>query len=181
MATIFDSFQEPGGWSTFSIWGAMLGAAATPFMRILSERRQPPLTLGRALLELLLCLLSGGVTERHTLPAVGLALVECVDRLFPKQAASFLAHGASLRARFGELLRDGRAVIVLPSILAPAPHHHENLLRFPSTSQTGLFNVMELPATAVPLGLSSEGLPLGCQVVAARGADHVSIAVASAL
>ena len=42
------------------------------------------------------------------------------------------------------------------------------------TRNAGLWNVMELPATAVPLGLSTEGLPLGCQLVAGSGADHVS-------
>jgi len=37
---------------------------------------------------------------------------------------------------------------------------------------------MELPATQVPLGLDDRGLPLGVQVIAARGNDHLTIAVA---
>jgi hypothetical protein len=86
----------------------------------------------------------------------------------PCQRAAFIASGARLQARLDDL--------------GPAPHHHENLLRFPSISQTGLFNVMQLPATAVPVGLSTaECLPLGCQVVAGTGHDRVSIAVACAL
>ena len=40
---------------------------------------------------------------------------------------------------------------------------------------------MELPATQVPLGLDSEGLPMGIQVVAAEGEDHRTIAIAMAL
>lgn len=100
----------------------------------------------------------------------------------PCQRAAFIASGARLQARLDDLLSDGNAVLVLPSLLGPAPHHHENLLRFPSISQTGLFNVMQLPATAVPVGLSTaECLPLGCQVVAGTGHDRVSIAVACAL
>jgi fatty acid amide hydrolase 2 len=43
---------------------------------------------------------------------------------------------------------------------------------------TGILNVLELPATQVPLGLNAEGLPLGVQVAAIHGNDHVSIAVA---
>ena len=43
---------------------------------------------------------------------------------------------------------------------------------------TAIFNVMELPSTQVPLGLGSEGLPLGCQVVARHFQDHRSVAVA---
>ncbi len=37
---------------------------------------------------------------------------------------------------------------------------------------------MELPVTAVPLGLNASGLPLGVQVVGAPEADHRTIAVA---
>jgi fatty acid amide hydrolase 2 len=40
---------------------------------------------------------------------------------------------------------------------------------------------MELPVTAVPLGLDGGGLPLGVQVAAVHGHDHVTIAVAQAL
>jgi fatty acid amide hydrolase 2 len=46
---------------------------------------------------------------------------------------------------------------------------------------TAIFNVMELPVTAVPLGLSREELPLGVQVAALHGNDHLTIAVALAL
>ena len=69
----------------------------------------------------------------------------------------------------------------LGSASTPAPRHHENLLRFTDAAQTGLFNVMELPATAVPLGTGSGHLPLGCQVVAGFGHDRLSLAVAIAL
>jgi Asp-tRNA(Asn)/Glu-tRNA(Gln) amidotransferase A subunit family amidase len=46
---------------------------------------------------------------------------------------------------------------------------------------TAIMNVLELPATSVPLGLGARGLPLGVQVVAAHGQDHLTIAVALAL
>jgi fatty acid amide hydrolase 2 len=44
-----------------------------------------------------------------------------------------------------------------------------------------LFNLLGLPATAVPLGLNPQGLPLGVQVAAGRNRDHVAIAVAMEL
>ena len=93
----------------------------------------------------------GGASSRHTLPAIGLALVEELDALFPSVRQLMLRRGDALRARFDALLSDGRTVLLVPSLLTPAPRHHENLLRFPDAAQTGLFNVMQLPATAVPL------------------------------
>jgi len=45
----------------------------------------------------------------------------------------------------------------------------------------GIINVMELPSTLVPLGLSEDGKPFGVQVVANHGNDHLCIAVAAAL
>jgi fatty acid amide hydrolase 2 len=44
-----------------------------------------------------------------------------------------------------------------------------------------IFNALELPVTQVPLGLGSRGLPLGIQVVAAHGRDHLTIRVAMEL
>ena len=40
------------------------------------------------------------------------------------------------------------------------------------------FNLAQLPVTQVPLGLDRRGLPVGVQVAAGPGRDHVSIAVA---
>jgi fatty acid amide hydrolase 2 len=44
-----------------------------------------------------------------------------------------------------------------------------------------VFNLAAVPVTQVPLGLGSRGLPLGVQVAAGPGRDHVSIAVAMEL
>ena len=46
---------------------------------------------------------------------------------------------------------------------------------------TGIFNVLGLPVTQVPLGLGKKGLPLGIQVVAAHNNDRLAIAVAELL
>ena len=69
----------------------------------------------------------------------------------------------------------------LPSYSAPAPRHHAPLLRPFHFVYTGVVNVLGFPSTQVPLGLSSRGLPLGVQVIAAHGNDHLTIAVACAL
>ena len=72
----------------------------------------------------------------------------------------------------------------MPTLPVPAPRHGPLplLLRFADAGACGIWNVLRLPATAVPLGLTSEGgLPLGIQVVGAPGSDHLCIAVALAL
>lgn len=48
-------------------------------------------------------------------------------------------------------------------------------------SYWSLFNVLHVPATQVPLGLNSEGIPIGIQVVATRNRDRDCIAVAQEL
>jgi len=40
---------------------------------------------------------------------------------------------------------------------------------------------LSCPATAIPVGFSREGLPVGIQAVARSGSDHLTIAVAKHL
>jgi fatty acid amide hydrolase 2 len=73
-------------------------------------------------------------------------------------------------------------VLLYPSFSRPAPRHRlpllrQLLLRF-DYAYTALLNVMEIPVTQVPLGLNAHGLPLGVQVGARHGNDHLTIAVA---
>ncbi len=42
----------------------------------------------------------------------------------------------------------------------------------------GIFNIMGLPVTQCPLGLSEEGLPLGVQIVTGKLQDRLSLATA---
>jgi amidase len=44
----------------------------------------------------------------------------------------------------------------------------------------GLFSVLGLPSVVLPAGLTADGLPVGVQVVAPHGHDHVAVAFASA-
>jgi fatty acid amide hydrolase 2 len=46
---------------------------------------------------------------------------------------------------------------------------------------TGLFTTLGHPATSVPTGLNADGLPLGVQVVARHGMDHLTLACAEFL
>jgi fatty acid amide hydrolase 2 len=76
-------------------------------------------------------------------------------------------------------LRGG--VLLHPPFPRLAPRHRTTIAQPWLVSNTAVFNLLGLPATQVPLGLSRAGLPLGVQVVAAPGDDHVTIAVAREL
>ena len=42
----------------------------------------------------------------------------------------------------------------------------------------GIINALGLPSTQCPMGLSTEGLPTGVQVIANRNCDHLTIRIA---
>src|SRR5207253_1346724 len=68
-----------------------------------------------------------------------------------------------------------------PPYSRPAPRHHLPLLTPFDSAVTALWNVLGYPSTVVPLGFSDDGLPVAVQVVARRGLDHLSLAVAAAI
>jgi len=69
-------------------------------------------------------------------------------------------------------------VMLYPPYPSVAPRHVMPLLPPFNWVYTAIFNVMELPATQVPLGLDERGLPLGVQVASLHGQDVRTIAVA---
>lgn len=115
----------------------------------------------------------------HTLPAIALALLEKLPALFPGHTKKVLAHAERLRADLDATIGDG--VLLFPSYTKPAPRHHTPLLMPVQWQYTAVLNVMEVPATQVPLGLDELARPLGVQVVARHGGDHLTIAVANQL
>jgi len=159
----------------YAWWSATLSdASETSFRQLLGDGR--PLPIGR---ELLRWAFGRSV---HTLPALALAAMEDVWPFVPSEARvrELIAEGRAFRARLHEQL-GSRGVLLYPSHPRAAPRHHAPLLRPFDWSYTAIFNVMELPVTQVPMGLARAGVPLGVQVVAGDGRDHVAIAVACAL
>ena len=176
----FPPALQPEMRAAFDIWSAMLssGDGHTPFRTIIAQGRAG----GPAWIvwELLKLLLFGAAGSDHTLPALGLALVERVPELLPAPTEALRVRGVALRQQLTELLGDG--VMLYPTLPTVAPLHDGACARIMDSGATALWNVMELPVTAVPLGLGKcSQMPLGVQVVAAPGQDHKSIGVALAL
>ncbi|WP_437960903.1 amidase [Sorangium sp. So ce119] len=155
------------------IWTAMLAVAGgVTFRSLLGDGR--PVSLPRELARWSMR------RSAHTLPALGLTLLEDLGKRLPARIERAVELGKALRAelvaRIGE-----RGVMLYPTYPRPAPRHYAPLLPPFQWTYTAVLNVMEMPATQVPLGLNAEGLPLGVQVAAIHGNDHVTIAVAQHL
>ncbi len=158
--------------SSLAVWSALLAEAGGPsFAELLGQGTAIPVFR-----ELVAWLLG---RSDHTLPAIGLALVEKVPALLGDTTAAAIESAARLRKTLDEAI-GAHGVMLYPSYPRQAPRHGTPLLWPIQWAYTAVLNVMELPATQVPLGLSG-GLPLGVQVVARHGEDHRCLAVASEL
>ena len=157
---------------SLAIWSAMLSRAEDTSYRARLGQGRPISTP----LELLKWSVG---RSAHTLPSLGLAVLEQVQGLLPGDA-----HLVNLGARLRETLIDRigpSGVMLYPSYASPAPRHLKPLFPPINWVFTAIFNVMEFPVTQVPLGLNRRGIPLGVQVASIPGNDHVTIAVAKAL
>ncbi|XP_043100043.1 fatty-acid amide hydrolase 2-B isoform X1 [Puntigrus tetrazona] len=113
--------------------------------------------------------------SEHTVAAIGLALMESFHSSKPSQF--ILKQKEELQKEMEDLLgTDG--VLLYPSHPLLAPKHHHPLFTPYNFSYTGILNILGLPVTQCPLGLSKERLPLGVQVVAGKLQDHLPLAVA---
>ncbi len=145
--------------------------------------------------------------SNHTLPILGLCLLEAIDRRPQATVEKAAAEGLRLKEELIETIGEN-GVILFPSFSRTAPRHISpaamqvhatatlllsvmpflatDRAPFPMplplhTSYTSIFNVLQFPVTQVPLGLNAQGLPMGIQVVSRPGNDHLTIAVAQAL
>ncbi|MFO0563296.1 MAG: amidase [Polyangiales bacterium] len=155
------------------LWAATLSAAGGPsFSEMLGEGK--PIRAGR---ELVKALVGRSV---HTVPAAALALIEKLPDLIGDHSKQRVQECRALRGELDALLGDD-GVLLFPPHATVAPKHGRPVWLPVQWGHTAVFNALELPVTAVPMGLDREGVPLGVQVIAAHGRDHVCIAVAKAL
>ncbi len=155
---------------SFDIWSSMLSA---------SDQESFNVSLGngkrlRALPEILKWALR---VSDHTLPSLVLAMAEDLFQLMPARTKKLVDAGMRLREELVSTI-GSNGIMLYPSYSRPAPRHTRPLLTPFDFAYTAILNMMELPVTQVPLGLNAEGLPLGVQVAAVHGNDHVTIAVA---
>lgn len=158
---------------SLDLWASMMADAAdTTFAELLGDgkRIRPVRELAR---------MAVGRSD-HTLPALGLAVLEGAAARLPGRVEKFVEKGKRLADELEEFLGP-QGVMLYPSYTSVAPRHRAPLLVPINWIYTAIFNVAELPVTQVPLGLNDRGLPLGIQVASARGNDHLTIAVGQEL
>lgn len=159
---------------SFDIWASMLSQATkTSFRKWMGNGKKEVNPFAHLLLWLFR-------KSPHTLPAIILGAIEVIYDKNPKRIDEFVKKGKRLRDELVTMMGPN-GIILYPSHVAPAPRHYKSLFPPFNWVYTAIFNVMEFPVTQVPLGLNKEGLPLGVQVAAIHGNDHVTIAVAMEL
>lgn len=120
--------------------------------------------------------------SEHTFPAMIITMIE--RYLLPKPDSSYARRYVDMARDLKERLlstlgEDG--VLICPAALGPAPFHNEHAMRLGHITLTAAANVAQLPCTAVPTGMTSDGRPLGVQVIAGPYMDRLCLAVAADL
>jgi fatty acid amide hydrolase 2 len=158
---------------SFAIWSSLMATSGNDSFcsRLSNGPPNPPIN---PYYELLLWLIG---RRRHTLPAIGLGMSEKVQNS-PEKNDALRQLRDSLRSDLENLLGDD-GVFLYPTHPRPAPFHHETVITLFNFAYAGIFNVMGLPVTAVPMGIApDEQVPIGIQVAASRFNDRLPLAVA---
>ena len=114
----------------------------------------------------------------HTLHVT---LYSLIEHHLPPPGSKFSIEGVKMRDKLshelGNLL-SGNCVLILPSYPTEPPKHGTTVPNNQNIHYFTMLNLLGLPATQVPIGLSGNSLPLGIQVAADKFNDHLTLAVA---
>lgn len=119
--------------------------------------------------------------SKHTFVALFTILLDTIGIAYGSPVhKEMLRKEEKLSQEFKEMLStDG--ILLYPVHPTVAPYHSETIVRAMNFSYTGIINILGLPATAIPLGLGRQGLPLGLQAVGGLNQDRLCLAVAEEL
>ncbi|CAJ0593549.1 unnamed protein product [Cylicocyclus nassatus] len=99
----------------------------------------------------------------HTPGSLLMTFFESMDNGTEQQRIEFRQLRDRMTRQLTELLGDN-GILLFPSWPRTAPYHNQPVFAPFDLAYTGLYNALALPAITCPLGLDSEGLPLGVQV-----------------
>jgi len=152
---------------SFEIWSAAIDAAAglglTGMLGDGSRRKEGMGQVGRL--------------ASSNLPGFLMVARERLSTLTPGHAGRLGRQLETMRSEMLDAMGDD-GVMMLPAMNVPAPRHGRSGFKSMGWTQAAIFNVLGFPVTQIPVGFDPTGLPMGTQVIAAPGNDHLTIAVA---
>ncbi|RNA24593.1 fatty-acid amide hydrolase 2 [Brachionus plicatilis] len=158
--------------SSFQMWTSMMNngkSSSDSFSTLLNDGKEP-INPYKELFRSII-----GIQDKHTLPAISLAITERFPSSRPEHHIDL---ADSLREEIQNIIQND-GIIIFPSFPVIAPYHNQalftNSLDF---IYYGILNAMGFPVTQIPMGLSKEGLPTGIQLVANHNMDHLTIKLA---
>lgn len=157
--------------SAFNFWTAMLAKAdPSDFAESLSAGR----TKMNVVWEVFIHIFSLGYLSNFPFPLLMFAAVDRFEKKNPKMLEKQVEMFHSFKTKMYKLLntplegqpRDEKVLLLCPSLPFVAPKHgpFPHVLFSAEVAATCVFNVLELPATAVPTGLASKRMPTGVQM-----------------
>lgn len=112
------------------------------------------------------------------LPPILVAILKNMSGFLPKsvipQCNAILSQ---FRLKLCQILGEN-GVLLYPCHPTAAHMHGQMYGKIFDYSYMGIFNALGFPVTSCPLGLNSDGLPIGMQVIAAPNNDRLTLAVA---
>ncbi|CAG2106869.1 unnamed protein product [Medioppia subpectinata] len=119
--------------------------------------------------------------SKVTLPSI----LSCFDYLITGSSnEKYFNHLTRLRTELTKTLHNilgDNGVLIYPGHPETAPKHNQTILKVVNISYTCVFNTLDVAITSVPLGLTSDGLPVGVQIIAKPFNDRLTIALAEEL
>lgn len=119
--------------------------------------------------------------SNHTFIAIMTALTEKLGVKYGSSKHTYLVNQKRELFKEFENMLGSDGVFLYPTHPTVAPYHHEPIARAFNFSYTAIINTLGLPATAIPLGIGREGVPVGIQVVANLNQDRLCLAIACEL
>lgn len=156
---------------TFGIWQAKIGQGIDPPIDEILTGGQDALKAAKELAKWCIgC-------SRYTLPTLMNSFAVKLANKNTDYLSYMNSKFHSLCDNFQELLGDN-GIFLYPSHPRPAPYYCQPIFQTMNFLYTAIFNLIGLPVTQCPLGLGTQGLPLGIQVVSSKYNDHLTLAVA---
>lgn len=166
-------FDLPDLSRAFEAWAALLSEGPSTLDDLVTDGGR--VALGRELLRF------PRGRAGHSGGVLTILFLERLLKKLPGDLSTLVQQAVRLRDAFDAALQ-GPRLLLAPPFPRTAPRHRGMLLGRPwDVAYTTTFNMTESPVTVVPVEVDAKGLPIGVQVVGAKGHDHLTLAAGRVL